>query len=178
MSGKNSRRSPLTTRGGALHRKGERNSSVVPPFQESPRCLSPFQRNLFALHCLGFHAEDRLQRRGSTPTTLARVTAQWESLVEKPRGKASRESHRYLDPGDGKRDTAAAAMEESARACPHLRRGLTPLGRLQKYPKIYVSTERNLQVPAPPPHKVLGPGIKGREIPRGPRATCIGTGLS
>ena len=30
--------------------KGERNSSVVPPFPESPRCLSPFQGNLFSLH--------------------------------------------------------------------------------------------------------------------------------
>ena len=43
--------------------KGERNSSVVPPFQETPRCLSPFQRNLFSLHCLDFHAEDRLTPR-------------------------------------------------------------------------------------------------------------------
>ena len=51
-----------------------------------------------------------------------------------------RESHRSLDPGDGKRETAATAPEESARACPHSRRGLTPLGRLQKYPKIHVST--------------------------------------
>ncbi|KAI4552931.1 hypothetical protein MJG53_000106 [Ovis ammon polii x Ovis aries] len=38
------------------------------------------------------------------------------------------------------RDTAATALEESASACPHSRRGLTPLGRLQKYPKIHVST--------------------------------------
>ena len=30
------------------------------PFQDAPRCLSPFHRNLFSLHCLGFHAEDRL----------------------------------------------------------------------------------------------------------------------
>ena len=89
LSGKNSRRSPLTSRGGALHRKGERNSSVVPPFQESPRCLSPFQRNLFALQYLGFQAEDRLPRRGSTPTTLARGTALWENLVGKPRGEAT-----------------------------------------------------------------------------------------
>ena len=64
----------------------------------------------------------------------------WESLVGKPRGKTSRESHRSLDPREGTRDTAATAREESARACPHLRRGLTPLGRLQKYPKIDVST--------------------------------------
>ena len=64
----------------------------------------------------------------------------WDSLVGKPRGKASRESHRSLDPREGKRDTAARAQEESARACPHSRRGLTPLGRLQKYHKIHVST--------------------------------------
>ena len=71
---------------------------------------------------------------------VARGTALWESLVGKPRGKASRESHRSLDPSERKRDTAATAREESARACPHSRRGVTPLGRLQKYPKIHVST--------------------------------------
>ena len=55
-------------------------------------------------------------------------------------GKASRESHRSLDPRERKRDTAATAREESARACPHSRKGLTPLGRLQKNPKIHVGT--------------------------------------
>ena len=35
----------------------------------------------------------------------------WDSPVGKPRGKASRESHRSLDPLDGKRDTAATAGE-------------------------------------------------------------------
>ena len=64
----------------------------------------------------------------------------WGSPVGKPRGKASRERHRSLDPREGKRDTAATAREESACACPHSRRGLTPLGRLQNYPKIHVST--------------------------------------
>ena len=73
-------------------------------------------------------------------TTVARETALWESLVGKPHGKASRESHRSLDPSEGKRDTAATAREESARAGPHSRRGLTRLGRLQKYPRIHVST--------------------------------------
>ena len=58
----------------------------------------------------------------------------------KPHGKASRESPCSLDPREVKCDTAATAREESARACPHSRRGLTPLGRLQKYPKIHVST--------------------------------------
>ena len=63
----------------------------------------------------------------------------WDSPVGKPRGKASRESHRSLDSREGNHDTAAAAREESARACPHSRRGLTPLGRLQNYPKILFS---------------------------------------
>ena len=86
----------------------------------------------------------RLSSQGSTHTTVARGTALRESLEEslvgKPRGKASRESHRSLDPCEGKRYTAATSREKRARACPHSRRGLTPLGRLQKYPKIHVST--------------------------------------
>ena len=87
-----------------------------------------------------FPALPRLSSRGSTHTTVARGTALWESLVGKPPGKASRVSHRCLDPREGKRDTAATAREESARACPHSIGRLTPLRRLQKYPKIHVST--------------------------------------
>ena len=71
---------------------------------------------------------------------MARGTSLWESIAGKSRGKASREIHRSLDPGAEKRDTAATALEESARVCRHSRGGLTPLGRLQKYPKIHVST--------------------------------------
>ena len=87
-----------------------------------------------------FPALPRLSSRGSTHTTVARGPALWESLVGKPRGKASRESHRSLDPRERKCDTAATAREESTRACPHSKRGLTPLGRLQKFSKINVSS--------------------------------------
>ena len=87
-----------------------------------------------------FPALPRLSSRGSTHTTVARGTALWKSLVGKSRGKASRECHTSLDPRVGKRDTAATAWEESTGACTHSSRGLTPLGRLQKYPKIHVST--------------------------------------
>ena len=91
-----------------------------------------------------FPSLPRLSSRGSTHTTVARGTAcgkaSLESLVGKPRGKASSESDRSLDPREGKRDPPATAREESERACPHSRRGLTPLGRLLKYPKIHVST--------------------------------------
>ena len=82
----------------------------------------------------------RLSSRGSTHTRVVRGTALWESLVGNTRGEASRERHRSLDPREGKRDTAATVREESARACHHSRRGLEPLGRLQKYLKIHVST--------------------------------------
>ena len=163
--GKNSRCSRRISRGGALHRKGERNSRVVPPLPEFPRCLSPFQGNLFSLHCLDFQAEDR-----------HRHTRPWH--VGQPFGKASRERHRSLDPCEEKRDTAATAREESARACPHSGRGLTPWGDSRSTPRSMSALERNPQVPAPTPHKALGPGIDGREIPKGSRATPMGTGLS
>ena len=87
-----------------------------------------------------FPALRRFSSRGSTHTTVARGTALWESLMGKPPGIASRESHRSLDAREGKRDTAATAREKSTRECPHSRRGLTPQGRLRKYPKIHVNT--------------------------------------
>ena len=76
------------------------------------------------------------------------------------------------------RDTAATAREENARACPHSRRGLTPLGRLQKYPKIHVSTGEECSGSGTDSTQGRDPGIYGRGIPRGPRATRMGTGLS
>ena len=63
-------------------------------------------------HCLDFQAKDDSQHGGT-----------WDCPVgqprEKPRGKASRQSHRALDPREGKRDTDATALEEIARACIH-----------------------------------------------------------
>ena len=55
-------------------------------FPESPRCLSPFQGKLFSLHCLDFHAEDRLTPRWHVGQPCGK--ASWEGLVGKPRGKA------------------------------------------------------------------------------------------
>ena len=87
-----------------------------------------------------FPALPRLSHRGSTHSTVARGTALWNSPVGRPRSKALRENHRCLCQRNAKHDTAVTAREEIARACTHSRRGLTPLGRLQKYPKIDVST--------------------------------------
>ena len=133
-----------------------------------------------------FPALPQLSSRGSTDTTVERGTSLWESvvgsLVGKRRGKASwkasRESYRSLDPRVGKSDTAATAREKSARACPHSCRGLTALRDSRSTPRSMSALERNPQVLAPNPHKVLGPGINGRGIPRGPLATRIGTVLS
>ena len=125
-----------------------------------------------------FPAQFRLSSRGSTHTTVPRWTALCESLLGKPRGKASRESNRSLDPHEGMRDTAAAAREESARVCPQSRRGLSPLGRLQKYSKIHVSIGEESSGSGTDSTQGLMTGIDGRGIQRGPRATHMGTGLS
>ena len=53
---------------------------------ESPRCLSPFQGNLFSLHCLDVQAADRLTPRWHVGQPCGK--ASWESLVGKPRGNA------------------------------------------------------------------------------------------
>ena len=59
----------------------------MPPFPESPRCLSTFQGNLFSLHCLDFLAKDRLTTRWHVGQPCGK--ALWESLVGKPRRKAT-----------------------------------------------------------------------------------------
>ena len=131
----------------------------MPPFPESPRCLSPFQGNLFFLHCLHFQAEDR-----HTP----------RRYVGQPCGKASRESHRSLDIREGKRDTAATSRKESERACPHSRRRLTPLGRLQKYPKIHVSTGEESSGPGTDSTQGLRPEHRRERNPERPPSNSHG----
>ena len=56
-------------------------------FPESPRCLSPFQGNLFSQHCLDFQAKDQLTPRWQVGQPCGK--ASWESLLGKPRGKAT-----------------------------------------------------------------------------------------
>ena len=144
----------------------------MPPFPESPRCLSPYQGNLIFLHCLEFQAEDRLTKRWHVGQPCGKPS--WESLVGKPRGKASRESHRSLDPREGKHDTAATAREESAGACPHSRRGLTPLGRLHNYPKIHISTGEKSSVTGTESTQDLRPRHRRERNPERPPSNSHG----
>ena len=67
--------------------KGERESRVVAPFPESPRCLSPFQGYQFSLHCLDVQAEDRLTPRWLVGQLCGK--ASWEILMGKPQAKAT-----------------------------------------------------------------------------------------
>ena len=69
------------------HKKGERNSRVVPQFPVSPRCLRPFQGNLFSQHCVDIQAEDRLTPRWHVGQPCGKASR--ESLVGKPRGKST-----------------------------------------------------------------------------------------
>ena len=92
--------------------KGERESRVVPPFPESPRYLSPFQGNLFSLHCLDFQGEDRLTQRWHVGQPCGK--ASWKASGESIEGKPQ-----IPDAREGKCDTAATAREESASSCPH-----------------------------------------------------------
>ena len=114
--------SHLKRRGSPQERREELQGRATIP--RVPQMFESIRENCFS-------TLPRLSGGGSTHTTVARGTALWESLKVK---------HRSLHPREGNRDTAAAAREESARACPHSRQGLTPLGRLQKYSKIHVST--------------------------------------
>ena len=75
-------------------------------------------------------------RRGLTPLGDSRSTPRYMSALERNSQVPSPTPHEVLS----QRDRAATAREESARAGPQSRRGLTPLGRLQKYPKYHVGT--------------------------------------
>ena len=102
----------------------------------------------------------------------------WDSPVEtlegKPRGKASdhlnhaKGSVTLLLQLEGKANVYAPTRDEDR----------LPWGESTSTPRFMSALERNPQVTAQTPHKVLGPGINGRGIPRGPRTTCMGNGLS
>ena len=72
------RRSPLET-GEELQVR-----ATVPTL---PEMSHSFHGNLFSLHCLDFQAEDRLTPRWHVGQPCGK--ASWESLLRKPRGKAT-----------------------------------------------------------------------------------------
>ena len=134
---------------------GEGNSSVVPPFPESPRCLSPFQWNLFSLDCLDFHAEDRLPPRWHVGLPCGK--ASWESLVGNPRWKAT-------DPMIDAAGNVTLLLQVGRKAhghAPSRAEDSLPRGDSRITPRSMSALERNPQVPGPTPHKDLGPAWTG-----------------
>ena len=121
-----------------------------------------------------FPALPQLSSRGSTHTTVPRGTVLWESLVGKPRGKDT-------DPLIHANGSATLLLQLGRKAHVHAptrdEDGL-PAGDSRSTPRSMSALERNPQIPARNPHKILCPSIEGRGIPRGPRATLMGTVLS
>ena len=140
----------------------------MPPFPEPPRSLSPFQGILFSLHCLDFQTEDRETPRWHAAQPYGK--ASWESLMGKPRGKAT-------DPLIHAKGSSTLLLQLGRKAHVHAptrdEDGL-PAENSRSTPKSMSALERNPQVPAPTPRMVLSTGIDGRGIPRGPRATRRG----
>ena len=156
------------SRGGVLHRKVERNSRALPAFQESPRCLSPFQKNLFSLHCLEFHAEDRLTPWLHVVQPCGKASR--ESLMGKPRGKAT-------DPLIQAKGSVTLLLKLGRKAHLHAHtrdEDWLPWGDSRSAPRSMSALERNPQVPAPTPRKGLGPGIRGEEFREAPEQLVWG----
>ena len=156
-SGKNSRHSHRISRGGALQGKG-RGTAGSCHHSKTPTDVSVHSTGT----CFPCTAS------AFTPRIDSHHRDTWDSPVGEPRGKDSRESHRSLGPRKQKRDTATTAWQERARSCPHSRRGLNPLGRLQKYPKNHVSTGEESSGYGTDSTQGPRPRHRWRGIPKGP----------
>ena len=106
----------------------------------------------------------------------------WDSTVGKPHGKppgkASRESHRSLMNPKGSMTLLLQLGRKSHVHALTRDEDYLPWGYSRSTPRSMSALERNPQVPALTTHEVLGRGIDVRGIPRGLRATRMGTGLS
>ena len=92
---------------------------------------------------------------------MARATALWESLMGKLGGKASREG---TDPLIQAMGSVTLLLQLGRNAHVHAPSGAEdslPWGDFRSTTKSMSALERNPQVPAPTPHRVLGPGIDG-----------------
>ena len=105
----------------------------MPPFPESPRCLSPFQGNLFSLHFLDFQAEDGITPQWHVGQPCGKDS--WESLKGKPRGKAT-------DPLIHAKGSAKLLLQlgRKAHVMPPLETRTDSPGETPEVPQIHVST--------------------------------------
>ena len=85
-SGKNSLRSRRNSRGGALRRKDESNSRIVPPLPEAPDFSVHSRETCFPCTASTFKPRIDSHHGGTwySPVGKPRGKASWESLVGKP----------------------------------------------------------------------------------------------
>ena len=155
FSGKNSRRSRRISRGGPLHRKGERNSRVCHQ-SDSPREVSVHSRET-CIPCTASSFKPRIDsHHGGT----------WDSPVGKPGGKASWES------------LVGMPRRKATDPLIHGKGSVTLLLQLGGKHTCMPPFERRTDSPGETPEVPQDPCQQWRGIPRGPRATRMGTGLS
>ena len=121
---------PPSSRGGILSlRGGERIPRVPVASQEEVLSTGKARRTPGSCHHSQSPPDVSVHSRETcfpcTASTLKpRIDSHhggtWDSPLGKPRGKASRESHRSLDPSEGKGDTAATVRDKRALECPQL----------------------------------------------------------
>ena len=117
-----------------------------------------------------FPALFRLSSRGSTHTTVARGTVLRESLVGKPRGKAT-------DPLIHTKGCVTLLLLLGRKAhvhAPSREEDLLPWGDSRCTPRSMSELERNPQVPAPTSHKILGSVIDVEESREAPEQLARG----
>ena len=140
-------------------------------FPESPRCLSAFQGNLFAMHCLDFQAEDRLTPRWHVGQPCGK--ASWESLVGKPRGNAT-------DPFFHAKGSVRLLLLLGRKVhlhAPLITRTDSP-GETPEYPKIHVSTGEESSGSGTDSTQGLWPWHPRERNPERPQSNSQGNGLS
>ena len=158
MLGKESRRSRRISRGGALHRKGRGTPGSCHHSQSPPDILVHSRETCFPCTASTFK-----------PRIDSHHGGKWESPVGKPRGKAT-------DPLIHAKGSVTLLLQlrRKSHICPHSRRGLTPLGRLQKFPKIHVSTGEESSGSGTDPTQGLRPRNLRERNPERPHSNSHG----
>ena len=117
-----------------------------------------------------FPALPRLSRRGSTPTTVSRGTALWESLMGKPRGKAT-------DPLIQATGSVALLLLLWRKAHVHAPiqdEDLLPWGDSRSIPKVHVSTGEESSGSGPDSTQGLRPRHRREKNPERPPSNSHG----
>ena len=117
-----------------------------------------------------FPALPRLSRRGSTPTTVARGTDLWESLVGKPRGKAT-------DPlihATGSVTLLLPLWRKAHVHAPIRDEDLLPWGDSRSIPKVHVSTGEESSGSSPACTQGLRPRHQREKNPKRPPSNSPG----